>query len=470
MPRTYSTDDIELIDQFGAFKARQSVWGFRRYMRPKMKLGWWQRDLCAHLMEFKRALIAGEAPMLFVQAPPQHGKSETINDFIAWLLGNHPELMTMFASYSDRLGVRANLSFQRYLRSEKYAKVFPEPILRQGGVVTQDFMELQGKGYWRNTTVRGPVTGEGLDLGIIDDPIKSREEANSALIRDRTWDWFTDDFMSRFSEEAGLLGIMTRWNIDDLFGRAQKAFPKAKVVTYRAIAEEDEDCRKIGEPLFPEHKSLPFLNIRKDAMMPHNWNALYQQHPTLAEGELFETAWLKAVSPQALPPIKYRMIFADTGQKTKEQNDYSCFQCWGAHGQNEAILLDMIHGRWKAPQLRTQASAFWDKHATMTGVGRLRRMNVEDKVSGTSLIQDLEGNIPVFGIQRGTDKVFRANDVSPLVQAGRVSYVTGVPHLSQLLTELAAFPSAPNDDTVDPFMDAVMELCGGGNRSTAGVW
>lgn len=468
--RPFSTTDLDLIEQLMVREARASIWAFRRYMRPKMKPGWWQRDLCGHLQEFFRDLAEGRAPVLFVQAPPQHGKSETINDAIAWALGHWPDLMTVFASYSDRLGVRANLSFQRYLANPKYQKVFPRSPLRPEGVVTHQFIELSGKGYFRNTTVRGPITGEGLDFGVIDDPIKNREEANSPTIKTRTWDWFTDDFMSRFSSEAGMLGIMTRWSIDDLFGRAQDVLKDAKTVTYRAIAEEDEPHRKAGEALFPEHKPLSFLNTRREAMHPHNWSALYQQRPTLAEGNIFETDWLKLLDAAELPRIVSRRIYADTAQKTKEQNDWSVFQCWGESEDGHAILLDITRGKWKAPQLREQARAFWDKHAAATGIGKLRSMMVEDKVSGTGLIQDLEQSIPVFGIQRNTDKVVRAYDVAPKMAAGWVKALRGIPHLSDLVDELGAFPDAPHDDLVDPLMDAIEDICGGATSKRAGVW
>src|SRR5258708_36838822 len=81
------------------------------------------------------------------------------------------------------------------------------------------------EGYFRNTTVMGSGTGEGLDLGVIDDPIKGRAEASSLTVRDKTWGWLTDDFMSRFSDKAGLLMILTRWHLNDPAGRLLSHFP-----------------------------------------------------------------------------------------------------------------------------------------------------------------------------------------------------------------------------------------------------
>jgi hypothetical protein len=104
-------------------------------------------------------------------------------------------------------------------------------------------------GSFRNTTVLGAVTGLELHLGIIDDPVKGRQEAFSKQIRDRTWGWLTDDFMTRFNKDAGVLITMTRWHIDDVSGRFIDHFPEAKVLRYPAIAEENGEFRQAGEAL-----------------------------------------------------------------------------------------------------------------------------------------------------------------------------------------------------------------------------
>ena len=127
-------------------------------------------------------------------------------------------------------------------------------------------------GSFRNTTVIGAVTGLQLDLGVIDDPVKGRHEVSSRAIRNRTWEWFTDDFLSRFAADAGLLVIMTRWHIDDLLGRALEKFPDFQVLRYPAIAEDDEPHRKKGEALFPQFKPLEFYYLRSVCSRRHHGN------------------------------------------------------------------------------------------------------------------------------------------------------------------------------------------------------
>lgn len=411
--------------------------------------------------------------MLVIQAPPQHGKSVQVIDFISWIVGQNPSLRCIYASFSDRLGVRANLRLQRIFDSKTYKGLFPNTRINESNVVSisgqylrnREILEfVDNEGFFRNTTVRGSITGESLDLGIIDDPIKGREEANSQTIRDKTWDWFTDDFFTRFSEHAGLLAILTRWHIDDPIGRLIAANKQVKVLSYQAIAEKDEQFRKTGEALFPEHKSLKFLLKRKSIMASENWEALYQQNPVMAGGNLFKTEWLGEYDE--LPRLKWRSIYVDTAQKTSERNDYSVFEHWGAGLDGKAYLIDLVRGRFEAPELEKTALTIWTKaKAYDPGTyGHLRKMVVEDKVSGTGLIQSLKRKaIPVSGLQRDKDKYTRALDVVPSVASGLVLIPREAAWKKAFEAEYTAFPDAPHDDQIDPFIDAISEICGGGS-------
>jgi len=155
------------------------------------------------------------------------------------------------------------------------------------------------RGSFRNTTIEGQITGQGLDLGIVDDPIKGRGEASSKPVRDKTWHWFIDDFFTRFSDSAGLLMIMTRWHLDDPVGRFIECFPATKILRYPAVAEEDEKNRHKGEALFPEHKSLPFLMERRKAMSQASWESEYQQNPIPVGGGMFPIEKFQS-SPQSI--------------------------------------------------------------------------------------------------------------------------------------------------------------------------
>lgn len=478
-------EDIELLEQLAILEARESFWAYRQFINgSKFKKGWWQREMAKELQAFYDDLVAGRRPKLVIEAPPQHGKSKMIVEFITWIAGKNPDFKTIYTSFSERLGVRANLTAQRIYESDRFKKVFPDTKINSigmgsaasmGATRNRDMIEYVGRdGFFRNTTVRGSITGESLDLGVIDDPIKGREEAGSETVRDKTWDWFTDDFFTRFSDDAGFLSILTRWHIDDPIGRLKLMFgDEVKVLSYPAIATKDERFRKAGEPLFPEHKSLEFLLERKAVMASVNWEALYQQNPQIVGGEIIKGEWFGRY--KQLPIIKQRFIYADTAQKTAERNDFSVFECWGKGDDGKLYLIDMIRSKWEAPELERRAIAFWNKHkaSDATTLGQLRQMKVEDKASGTGLIQGLKAKaqIPVVGIQRDKDKYTRLMDVLGYIESGYIMLPEDAPFTNDFIAECEAFTaddSHMHDDQVDPMMDAINDLLASNNA--ASLW
>lgn len=463
----------ELLIEQKVRKARESFLDFRQLINKKLKVGWWQVEVTRALQDYFYELVAGVRPKLIIQAPPQHGKSLLIIDFIAWTAGKTPELKAIYTSFSNRLGIRANLRLQRIFDSNIYQRIFPDTKIGAKGAINadvlrnQDILEYVGcDGSFRNTTVRGSITGESLDLGIIDDPIRGRADANSKTVRDSTWDWFTDDFFTRFSEEAGLLAILTRWHVDDPIGRLIDTDKTVKVLSYPAIAIKDEKHRKTGEALFPEHKSLDFLLERKKIMPVPNWEALYQQNPYVTEGAIFKNEWFKTY--RILPKLKFSIITVDTAQKTKEQNDYSVFALWGCGVDGNAYLIDVLRGKWESPELIKMAKVFWLKH---TPTINIRSMEVEDKVSGTTLIQTLskavEPVIPIKAIQRNIDKITRANDVAPFVESGRVYLPEQADWLNDWMVEHEQFPNGKHDDQVDTTSDGLNTIFG---KQAASLW
>lgn len=475
--------DADLLEQLAIAEARESFWAYRQYINPKLKKGWFQREISIELQRFYDELEAGRKPQLVIEAPPQHGKSTLVIEFVTWLAGKDPDKKTIYASFSDRLGIRANLRCQRIYDNPKYCKIFPETqisgktaLLGSGKALrNQEIIEyIDRAGYFRNTTVNGSITGEELDLGIIDDPVKGRAEARSKTIREKTWEWFTDDFFTRFSEDAGLLAIMTRWDIDDPIGRLKAALGgKVRVLTYRAIATKDEPNRKAGDSLFPEHKSLAFLLERKSTMASAHWEALYQQNPQVVGGEIIKGASFPLYKQP--PIIKHRAIYADTAQKTAERNDYSVLQCWGYGEDSKLYLLDQLRGKWEAPELKRRAIAFWQKHnaADRITMGQLRKFAVEDKASGTGLIQELRtgSHIPVAGIPRIRDKYTRLMDVLGYIEAGRVCLPADASYLLDFIAECEAFTADDthqHDDQVDPMIDAINEMLA--TTSAAELW
>jgi hypothetical protein len=162
----------------------ENLIGYRHLIDPSLIHGWWQVHAAKKLKKFYRDLVAGRRPKLILKAPPQHGKSRLVHDFITWVAGRQPDWATIYASYSDELGTAANLRVQRTMMLPAYQTVFPAMQLARMHSAVEDgqrnttVVEYTGyKGSFRATTVNGQITGHGLHLGVVDDPIKGRAEA-----------------------------------------------------------------------------------------------------------------------------------------------------------------------------------------------------------------------------------------------------------------------------------------------------
>ncbi|MDO5686765.1 MAG: phage terminase large subunit [Neisseria sp.] len=448
--------------------ARRDFLSFRKLINPKHKWGWWQEEVAAVLQQFYEDLIGGKRPKLVIQAPPQHGKSVQIIDFIAWLAGKNPDCRTIYTSFSERLGIRANLRLQRLYDSEIYREIFPATVIGKSKATpdagqylrNREILEYVGHdGFFRNTTVRGSITGESLDLGVIDDPIRGRADANSETIRNAAWDWFTDDFFTRFSEDAGLLAILTRWHIDDPIGRMIERVEGVTVKSYAAIAEEDEAHRKRGEALFPEHKSLEFLQERKQAMPQGNWLALYQQRPTAQEGNLFKPERLVPID--ALPALPVRWLRGWDFASSDGKGDYTAGALIGALQDGRFVIAGMVHGQYGTD----------DRDAvlrnTAAGDGHLVRISIpqDPGQAGKSQVLYLTRQLAGFSVSASPesgDKATRAEPFAAQVNAGNV-LILGVNAAwhTALKDEMRLFPNGKYDDQIDACSRAFNALMSG---------
>lgn len=213
--------------------------------------------------------------------------------------------------------------------------------------------------------------------------------------------------------------------------------------------------------MFADRFPQSVIDRDKKALGTYAWAGQMQQRPTPAGGGIFKDQWWQYYT-QA-PRTEWRAIYADTAQKTGQKNDYSVLECWGKSKAGQAVLLDLIRGKWEAPELQQQARAFWEKHNAVPDMGPLRKLAIEDKVSGTGLIQTLKREgLPVIAIPRDRDKEMRAHDAAPMIEAGNVLLPQHAPWLSDFLTEATAFPNGSHDDMLDPMMDAVADMLQGG--------
>lgn len=440
---------------------------------PTFQQGWFNRIIAAELQQFYFDVMAGKQPRLIIQAPPRSGKSELFSRrFPAWAFGQNPNLQMIAASYSADLSSRMNRDVQRIIDSEEYAGVFPETsfssntsasINSQKNIRNSEIFEIAGyAGSYRSAGVGGGITGMGADIAIIDDPVKDAKEANSQTYRDSVWDWYTSTFYTRLSPKSGILLGMTRWHEDDLAGRLladmKNGGDQWRVVSFPAIAEEDEQYRREGDALHPERYDLTHLTKIKKAVGTQTWNALYQQRPSSKGGDVIKRAWFKRYS--VLPLMRRVIIAGDTAQKVKQHNDFSVFIVAGIGIDGGLYVIDLIRGKWEAPELERKLEDIWNKYRASH---KAQSVYIEDKSSGTGLIQSIQRkrNIPIKGVQVDADKYTRVLGIQGFIESGYVFLPDGAEWVEDFLSECEKFTatdSHKHDDMVDSLVHTINEL------------
>jgi predicted phage terminase large subunit-like protein len=406
----------------------------------------------------------GETKRLIINLPPRTLKSHAATvAFPAWLLGHDPSKQIICASHGQDLADKHARDCRTLMSSAFYPGLFPRTVLSPEKLSVNDFMTTQ-QGFRMSTSVGGVLTGRGADIIILDDPLKP-EDALSETRRRASNDWYFNTLLSRLnSKENGVIIIvMQRLHQEDLVGEVMER-ERWDVLSLPAIAIDDE-CywyedpfggssfvRRVGEALHPERDSVETYRKIRETVGEYNFESQYQQSPIPREGGTIKREWLKFYSPDEKPK-SFRLIVQswDTANKAGEMNDYSVCTTWGIC-DSKYYLLDLYRNRLTFPALKHAAIEQFKKHTP-------RRVVIEDKASGTSLIQQLKAE-GVLGLEAyqpppGSDKLVRAMARSMLFEAGKVLIPAEAPWLNEYLLEITGFPGTKHDDQVDSTAQAL---------------
>ena len=450
--------------------ARQALSSFILFTYPQYLMGWVHEEICEALDKFLEDVREKRSPRLIITMPPRSGKSEIVSRrFPAYALGRNPDMQIIATSYGSDLSARFNRDVQRIIDDDPYRAVFPETTLSGKSVKTtvagayirtSDLFEIVGhKGAYRSTGVGGGITGQGADILIVDDPVKDRASANSATIRESTWDWYTSTAYTRLSPGGGVIVMCTRWHTDDLVGRLIDRDHKGTgdhwtVINYPAIAEEDEPHRKKGEALHPERYPLEALEQIRKAVGARDWEALYQQHPVPDGGGLFKREWIQYWDqlPERFDAacISWDMTFKDS-----KASDYVVGQVWGRK-DGCFYLIDLFRGKWDFVNTLEQFISASKKYP------RITRKLVEDKANGSAIISTLKKKVSgIIPITPKESKEARASAVTTLWEARNV-YLPPPDRFPwverEFIPELLSFPSGAHDDQIDSLSMALNDL------------
>jgi predicted phage terminase large subunit-like protein len=477
------------------FKARQNI---------KFLVNWHHR-LIADTIE---DVIQGRKQNVVINVSPGSSKTEiVVINFIARGLALNPRARFLHLSGSDALASLNSSTARDIITSDEYQALWPMKIAddskakRRWNVMIDD----RPAGGVYATSLGGQVTGfraghmaEGFQGAIlIDDPIKpddafSRSKLDAAnrklitTVKSRKANPSTPTVivMQRIAEsdptgfvKAG--NLEGDWHYVTIPALIDEAYIKAQLpeAQQKLVERGPRDPKgRFSYWAYKEPLEQLLAMERGDGadqsgarISRHVFTSQYQQNPVALGGNIIKGEYFERY--KLLPKITYRKIFADTAQKTKEANDFSVFEEWGMGTDGKAYLLDLIRGKWEAPELQKRAISFWSKcKARSTDeFGQLRKMAVEDKSSGTGLVQTIKSlnNIPIEPIQRDRDKLTRVMDALPYIEARQVCVPEDAPFTNDFIAENEAFTvddSHDFDDQIDPMLDAVKDMLQSGNK------
>lgn len=421
--------------------------------------------LAAHhslILRKLQGVESGEVPNLMLLLPPGSAKS-TYTDvvFIPWFMSRKPRRNVILASYASDIAKKQGRRARQLIQSRSFQNLMDVSI-KDDQKAADEWALTNGSEYMAGGLLSG-LTGNRAALGVLDDPIRGREAAESETIRQKTWDAYIDDFCSRLIPGAPQVMILTRWHQDDPAGRILPETWDGEsgvfsgrdgrvwhVICLPAIADRVDDPlgRKIGQTLWPEWFSLdhwkPFQLNRR------TWSSLYQQKPSPDEGSYFKLEWFKRY--KEIPKDIHTYLTSDHAPGGTEDNDYTCVRPWGYAGDGNLYLLP--------GGFRTQETLDKSMTKVIGKSGLIKRYKPlcwfpEDDNNWKSIdgfvrkAMQAEGNFcriePIS--PHGGDKEVKAQPFQAMASMGMI-YIPEGPEGDDIIDQYIKFPAGKNDDEI----------------------
>jgi predicted phage terminase large subunit-like protein len=402
-----------------------------------------------------------EKQNLAIAIPPRTGKSAMVKYFVAWTYAVNRNCQNIYTSYSDKLIQKFSGEIRDIINSPLYQELFGIEIEQDTNA--KSLWKIKNGGGLVASSLGGTLTGFGAGgLGdnycggvFIDDPLKA-DNYKSNIERENCIDFYVSTLKSRRErlDKTPIILIMQRLHKNDLIGWIEEN------------ESEDWDFVKLpalkddGTSIFPEKIPIEYLEQMKDTK-PYVFYSQYQQEPIILGGGVIKHTWWQYYQDFE---INYKKIFitGDTAMKTNEWNDYTAIGVWGLGQDNKLRLLDMVHGKFEAPELESTLLGLWNKWKNGIGNRHTSAVYIEDKASGTGLIQSLKrkGGLPIVGVIPDKDKLERVYDCVGYISSGNVLLPQNEnnPISKVVLAEADSFSadmSHEHDDIVDMITMAI---------------
>lgn len=407
-----------------------------------------------------QGLATGTLNRVIINCGPRHGKTELASKrFLAWISGLFPERSYIFGTYNDTYAGDNGRAVRDIIQSPEHALVFPDYALKDGSMSAQRLQTHLG-GMLAFVGRGGSITGRGGHGIVIDDPIKDRLEADSKLIRDQLWSWFTQVIGTRLmTTDSFIMLIQTRWHEDDLVGRLTDPMnayydpveaARWTVIDLPAIAlDNDVLGRKPGEALWPERFPVTFLN-QQQRMDPRGFQALYQGRPSSDQGAFFQAEHLQTYQPDELPKNLRYYVGSDHAVSTKQDRDKTALIPVGVDENDNIYILPDVFWRHAASDVSVEAMLdimkrhkplFWwaERGAISKAIGPFLRKRMNEAGVYASVVE----------LTPAVDKMTRAQSIQARMAMGKVYFPSRAQWWPEARDQLLKFPHGAHDDFVD---------------------
>jgi predicted phage terminase large subunit-like protein len=432
-------------------EARRSMVAWMKYRGSPFEPALHHRLIIAELERIE----SGANDRLMLLLPPGSAKSTYGSvEFPAWYVGKHPTDAVIVASNTSDLAERFSRRVRNIVLEEKFRDVFQVGVAEDYGAAGKWDTDRGGEYYAAG--VGTTIAGRRADLAIIDDPVKSREDADSERSREKQWDWYVNDLLTRMKPKSAIILIMTRWHEDDLGGRIlEREADKWKVIKIPMEAVEDDPLgRAPGERLWGEWYTDEMMELAKQDL--RSWNALYQQNPHSEEGSYFKAEWLNDYDSV---PSGLRIYASSDFAVTDGSGDFTEHGVIGIDSSGNGYVLDWWRGQKSADfwiEKMADLIEKWSPSCWFAEAGPIRR-SVEPFMM--KRLSDRGAFCRIEWMTSINDKESRARGIQAFMSMGKLYWPKFAPWKTDVQSQLLRFPTGKHDDAVD-----VLSLFGRGMK------
>ncbi|GMO64442.1 MAG: phage terminase large subunit [Treponemataceae bacterium] len=448
--------ELDKLRKYAAVKHLPFMdWTWQNHFEPYV-IGRHTRIICDIIDKAILRWSKGESVYVIVSCPPRHGKSQIISRSLpAHFFGLFPDSKVILSGHTGSLTEGFSRESRELIKTAEYKELFGDIEIDEKLAQASHWKIANHQGECFSAGLTGGLTGQGGDLLILDDYCSTREDAESATMRNKAWDAFTNNFMTRRAPHSIVIVLATRWHTDDIIGRIKKCMEDDP--TYPRFDEVNLPAFSADYPtgtLFPERFPLEYYESQRALLGEYSFSALMQGEPVVRGGNRFRVDRICENTLEEFPKTQYWRIFdlAHTKkERDKQDPDYTVGTLLALVQDAEKSWHCWVKDIWRvqedAPERDAGILRLHEKDDTSVKYG-IEHSN-DSKDAYKTLRKVLDGKRLVVTGRAVGDKSVRASPLEPIVEAGHFHILKGAVWAHDFIAEFAAFPSSTHDDQVD---------------------